>query len=165
MTWFADMTTYSYSLTGASGGPLNVGWLAPHHEFPRGPIDESHIEMLWSLCRVTVVDTRGIHRCELCSRDTVPSTYLHRDERRRLGTGEIRAFSPSGMTFAAPDLVFHYVRDHGYLPPRAFLLALEATSRPDLNEYTSRLDTLALPWKLNPLLTEEPRSILASELE
>ena len=144
---------------------MNVGWLNPHHQFTRGPIEDLHIDLLWSLCRVTVMDTRGIHRCEFCSGDPVLSAYLHHGERRRLGTGEVRTFSPSGMIFAAPDLVFHYMRDHGYLPPRAFLGALEATSSPDLTGYTSRLDTLGLPWKLNPLLSEEPRSILASKLK
>lgn len=161
MTWFADMSPYEYSTDG--GEPLNIGWLDPGHEFQRGSVEERHLDMVWLLCRVTVLDTRGIHKCELCSLEDVPCTYAHRDERRLLGTGEIRVFSPSGETFAAPDLIYHYMRDHHYLPPSAFLMALETTASKDLKDYTSMVDTLGLHWKLNPLVDGEPRRRSPSE--
>ncbi|WP_249375347.1 hypothetical protein [Streptomyces sp. I05A-00742] len=41
-----------------------------------------------------------------------------------LGTAELRVVSADGTWFIAPDLVLHYVTDHGYLPPDDFVEAV-----------------------------------------
>jgi len=44
-----------------------------------------------------------------------------------LGSAEVRVQGVDGTVFLAPDLVFHYVTEHGYLPPPSFLEALVAS--------------------------------------
>src|SRR5262249_18800720 len=44
-----------------------------------------------------------------------------------LGTAEIRV-RDTDVTFAAPNLILHYVVDHAYLPPEAFVRAVLASS-------------------------------------
>ena len=101
------------------------------------------------------MDTRGIHACDLCW--APPCTFVHRDERRLLGTGEIRVFAPNGDIFAAPNLIFHYMRDHDYLPPPAFVEALEEGRGSDLAVYTAGLRNRGIRWRDNPIRTEELR--------
>ncbi len=38
-----------------------------------------------------------------------------------VGGAEIRVTGSAGVTFAAPDMIIHYVTDHGYRPPDEFL--------------------------------------------
>lgn len=45
------------------------------------------------------------------------------DVQRRLGSAEI-AVATSATSFAAPDLILHYVRTHGYRPPAEFIQAV-----------------------------------------
>jgi hypothetical protein len=39
-------------------------------------------------------------------------------------SAEIRVVSTSGVTYAAPALILHYVEAHKYLPPAAFVAAV-----------------------------------------
>nr|WP_146610439.1 MULTISPECIES: hypothetical protein [unclassified Streptomyces] len=41
-----------------------------------------------------------------------------------LGSAEIHVFVESGECFASPDLIYHYVEKHGYLPPDDFVRAI-----------------------------------------
>jgi hypothetical protein len=41
-----------------------------------------------------------------------------------LGTGELWVTGDKGVIYAAPTLIVHYVEDHGYVPPAAFVSAL-----------------------------------------
>jgi hypothetical protein len=46
--------------------------------------------------------------------------------------------------FASPDLVFHFIRDHSYLPPNSFLKALIEGPAPGTTDYVQRMKSLAL---------------------
>ena len=41
-----------------------------------------------------------------------------------LGNAEIRVLGRNGKTYAAPNLIYHYIKDCGYLPPHEFLEAV-----------------------------------------
>ena len=43
-----------------------------------------------------------------------------------LGSAEIRVFGQNGKIYAAPNLIYHYMKDCGYLPPQEFLDELES---------------------------------------
>ncbi|MEW2394586.1 hypothetical protein [Streptomyces sp. NPDC046862] len=58
--------------------------------------------------RVAVLSL-GEHDCELCPADS-----------RFAGNGEYRFYVPDGAVYAAPQMIFHYMRDHGYRPPVEF---------------------------------------------
>ena len=53
----------------------------------------------------------------------------------RLGFAEIRAFSDDGKVYAAPNLMFHYIVDHSYLPPSEFIDAVLKGPRPSHPSY------------------------------
>jgi hypothetical protein len=41
-----------------------------------------------------------------------------------LGSAEIRVPSGNGTIYVAPNLIIHYIREHGYRPPDEFIRAL-----------------------------------------
>ena len=106
---------------------LNVGWLDAEHPFATGVLPASLLDALFSICeqRRTEV-TRGYHPCPFCIQPSYGGVLVERFGRRLLlGGAEIRLPLPGGPVFAAPDLVLHYVADHGYLPPPQFVAALQ----------------------------------------
>ena len=56
----------------------------------------------------------------------------------------MRVFGPAGATYAAPNLIYHYVVDHQYLPPDAFVRAVLDGPLPGSPEYLERAD--AFEW-------------------
>jgi hypothetical protein len=46
-----------------------------------------------------------------------------------LGSAELWVPASDGSIFAAPNMIVHYVEMHGYLPPPAFVLAVERCPR------------------------------------
>lgn len=70
---------------------------------------------------------RGWHACPLCPRsagtDPVPYPLVISDPRGDfpVGHGEIRVLGPSGRRYAAPEMIIHYVEEHGYRPPQDFV--------------------------------------------
>ncbi|MEV0367320.1 hypothetical protein, partial [Nocardia fusca] len=71
----------------------------------------------------------GFHVCEFCPApdpfDAMPQT-VYGDHSLNLGSAEIRVPVPQTPRhmFAAPNLIIHYVIEHGYLPPDAFVAAV-----------------------------------------
>ena len=126
MSYFEDLTPYSY-LDEPSEKVLNVGWLNKEHPFELGLVPHHLVERLRMLAaRHSVNQTRGFHECEFCTSDSdvATPTACSGDSRRQLGSAEIRVASRSGVRYASPDLVVHYVECHAYLPPKQFLDAL-----------------------------------------
>jgi hypothetical protein len=62
----------------------------------------------------------GYHTCEFCGR-------AH-------GTGNFGVLSDD-LLFVAPEMVVHYVREHGYRPPAEFIAAVLHSPLPDTEEY------------------------------
>jgi hypothetical protein len=122
-----------------------VGWLALGHEFPTTAPSNELLDALWAYCKVSVAQMRGIHECEFC-----PGEDVHNAERNGelllLGTSEIRVFSETGEIFAAPTLIYHYVRLHQYAPPAVFVRAVLAGPAPPDPEYFARLSQVGLDW-------------------
>ena len=134
-------------MTGAVPGAQNIGWLAVGHPFDTEQPAEGDLELIWAHCKVAVHETRGLHACDLCS-DWRPDDHLTtRDgERLMLGYSEIRVIGPSGQSFAAPSLIYHYVCVHHYRPPDAFLTALRSGLTPSSEAYFDALRTRAVTW-------------------
>lgn len=132
MTYFADGSEYSFLNTGEAGPIINIGWLDPAHPLPTGHVPGDVIRTLARLCRDPVHGTRGFHTCKFCppaGADREPfTTGRDEDGEFMVGSAEIRVAGPSGVTFAAPDMVIHYVTEHGYQPPDEFLAALGSSA-------------------------------------
>src|ERR1051326_7551523 len=125
MTHYLDMSPYTYHPAGVGVNTVNIGWLDAEYKFPLGKASDNFIELLWSLCKQPAVQTTGFHRCNLC---LIPSVGQHEARRcgelLKLGSAEIRVFDSNGQEYAAPNLIYHYVVEHYYLPPSEFIEAV-----------------------------------------
>lgn len=126
MTYFADLTPYTYDVTGVER--LNVGWLDATHDYMTGPAEASLGRALTYLLRFQVNETRGAHHCVFCGSSAVE---MADDDGNRclLGAAEIHVDGNDGSTFAAPSLIVHYVLEHDYRPPLQFQAAALAYAR------------------------------------
>jgi|HubBroStandDraft_3_1064219.scaffolds.fasta_scaffold12870_1 hypothetical protein len=142
MTYFADLTPYSYMRAlppGTEGDPelstegLNVGWLEPGHSYPTGEVPDAAVAgVLRRVISHRVNVMRGWHDCGLCPwpENSDPAVYPEPTEMEVDGTAvflghcEIRVRDEAGVLYAAPSLVAHYMGEHHYLPPAGFLEAV-----------------------------------------
>jgi hypothetical protein len=135
MTYFADLTPHTYTRFDAqflpTTPPINVGWLDKRFPFPTGTTSDEFRVRLAVLCESHLVHLhRGSHGCEFCTEDklytpTFDPTYGpgRRLVRAAHGNGTI-CVTHDGVSYAAPALIIHYVREHNYLPPEAFVQAV-----------------------------------------
>ncbi|WP_194917403.1 hypothetical protein, partial [Catenulispora rubra] len=75
-----------------------------------------------------VAVTRGVHGCRF--RHLFEADFQYRavygTRVLYLGSAELRVVAADGRWLTAPTLVVHYIRDHGYRPPQAFVEAVTA---------------------------------------
>jgi len=103
-TWIPDGGTETPFGSGA--GVFAVGWLSAFHPFRAGEPDPALADMLdRMLCdprRWLPWACAGMQVCEFCAE----------------ASGAQGLLVPAGdVLFVAPDLIGHYVRRHGYVPP------------------------------------------------
>lgn len=145
MTYFHDLSVYSYTTGRHLAGVYNVGWLDAEHEFPRGrPADSVALAELVkeSLPYSRVAQMRGFHVCELCSDQDWNQPVTVGGLQYVLGSAECWFPGPEGIIYALPTLVVHYVREHHYRPPVACIDAVRAFAEAPIQmetEYTRRL--------------------------
>jgi hypothetical protein len=180
MAYFPDLSFYEY-FRGDHPVAKNIGWLQRGHEFATETPSEEALNLLWSFCSISVMQTRGVHECDLC--EVPQAVYAVRNGTRLLlGTSEIRVFSrtstanslvkaisnieSSGLIFlrrselpisiyAVPSLIYHYVQAHHYKPPPEFLDALKEGLKPPEQQYFDRLESLGIDWKLKQSVPAE----------
>ena len=140
-----DLSEYSYIGRYARPGLLAVGWLDCEHPFRSGEVPQATQERLWLYCRRRIAQTRGLHVCNICQQsESEPVTVVRDGVCETLGSAEIRVFSAGGAAFAAPDLVYHYIGVHRYLPPQAFLDAVMTGPLPGSDLYEEMIQEYAL---------------------
>lgn len=122
VTHFHDLSRYSYSKSEIPD--TNIGWLSRWRPFRRGIAPADFVEALALQVRMPRNQMRGYHRCPFCVRfgNEMASVQISGTE-FHLGSAEVHAFS-HGKTFSAPNLVYHYVVRHDYLPPIEFIDAV-----------------------------------------
>ena len=151
MSYFADLTVYTYSKWDSRPNTLNVGWLDQARDCEKSSTDDDTVAKLWKFCGCSIGQTRGFHACNLpgCRghlEHLGPMRAIRGRIALKLGSAEIRVFGSDGKIYAAPNLIYHYVTVHGYKMPTEFVLALENCPDPDSAEYLERLKALGLPW-------------------
>lgn len=127
--YFPDLSPYQYYLKSPVETVRNVGWLDADKPYSVGVVSEQVLIKLEDLiCSTVPVDVhvnrlRGHVPCPLCG-DGPMTTASGAGE---LGASKIwiPALSPRGH-YAAPSLVYHYIRDHHYHPPADFIEAVMA---------------------------------------
>jgi hypothetical protein len=134
MTWYPDLSQYSYAPESIPPGQtiLNVGWLGSGHDFPTGDSPGGFLD--------TLADgharTRGWHGCNLPHAEQLeyPCTIEVDGNQVPLGSAEVRVISEDGTVLSAPNLVWHYIDYHQYLPPAEFVEAVLAHREVKLQE-------------------------------
>lgn len=128
MSYYVDMSPYEYG-SRTQPGVVHVGWLDGEHPYSRGVVPSELLDKMMELAKAPVELYRGFHACEICEWPPEEGAvddhaFLKWSESRR-SNGEIRV-TANGVTYAAPILITHYIEQHSYLPPEAFLKAVEA---------------------------------------
>src|SRR5689334_5603501 len=99
MAYFRDLTPYSYAPAEPSDATArNVGWLTLGINFPTAPSDAQFADRLWQYCKVSIVRTRGLHKCELCCSHEA-NIAARNNEELLLGSAEIRVISTQGQIY------------------------------------------------------------------
>lgn len=150
VAYFEDLSEYVYLQAGRRKGTFNVGWLGIEHAFPLGVAGGELLELIWECSKISVVQTRGIHRCELCKPAKTVRATRNGEPMILLGSAEIRVFSEDGRIYAAPTLIYHYIRTHQYKPPDEFLDALRLQPKPRTQGYLDLLQRHRLKWNETP---------------
>lgn len=125
MSFYPDM---GYASPVATGQHVRaIGWLHPNHAYTQGEVSVEFLTRLNEfIARGTTFDSLcfpgfgGFHTCEFCEK-------VH----------GIRNFGvpSSNLLFIFPEMIIHYVQQHGYRPPAEFVDAILATPLPDTEEY------------------------------
>ncbi|WP_151771742.1 hypothetical protein [Streptomyces abyssomicinicus] len=129
MTYYADLTPYTYLPPGGpgTGTPppwhglplLNVGWLSAARGYRKGTPPPELAETLREMTRSNrAQQTRGFHLCPWCS-----MRLLRAGPECPRSSAEIRVVGDD-VAYAAPELIAHYVEAHEYLPPNEFVHAV-----------------------------------------
>ena len=128
MTYYPDGSPYRYGHADDTG-LVCAGWLAADHRYPQHAPRDGFLDRLAWRC-VNRMDRayRGIHICELCPKDQADFvSVVCEGKKHLLGSAEITVAAGT-RTYAAPNLILHYVAVHGYQPPDDFVDTVMASS-------------------------------------
>jgi hypothetical protein len=118
------MTYHPDSNNDSSEKVLRVGWLDRDRHFSKGTADPEFLEKLKIHYEHRVRQTRGFHVCPFCEDRRFGRSVDMNGKTLMLGSAEIEIKDDRGRVFVAPDLLYHYIVAHDYLPPREFVNAV-----------------------------------------
>jgi len=109
-------------------GRVAIGWLHRDHPFPAAPTAPEFLTRLKEFVARYGDSAQalgwgamgGCHTCEFCG--------------KALGFGSF-GVPADGRLFYTPDMIAHYVEEHGYAPPEIFIAAVLACPLPGTAEY------------------------------
>lgn len=124
------------------------GYLWCGHSYPRGKVDEVVFERLVAIAKKPLLCACGFHTCNLGSCGTTQEQHdghlKFRYGERTLFLGSSEILVPDDeVVYCAPNLILHYIRDHGYRPPECFCAAVLKCPAPDTEEYRERIKRVA----------------------
>lgn len=125
-TYQKDLTPTTYMTYQPNDKVLAVGWLDAEKDFPKGNVPEGFIEKLSRLQRTNM--TKGSHECPFCEREKSEDGVRHLGHRHlgHRGSAELKV-TDNGITYMAPELIVHYVKEHNYQPPKQYIDAVMKT--------------------------------------
>jgi hypothetical protein len=122
-----DLKPYQRHLPFEIPEVLTVGWLEPEHDYPRGTVSTQIVEKIKGIIvEKTTADPivnqmRVAHRCNFCKAEPEDISF---PKSPFMGSTEIWIPGKKGKIYAAPNMIYHYIKDHNYLPPQEFLDAV-----------------------------------------
>ena len=117
MTYYPDLSACDYF--GSTDVPLvAIGWLENGRPVPTGEVPEQVFDQLRELLREPWGPACfGWHDCDLCVYRYGPSKLG--THRKTMGSKNV--FVPGdAKIYLAPELILHYIDQHGYSPPAEF---------------------------------------------
>jgi hypothetical protein len=122
--------SYIPDLTTLDSGHVAVGWLHPDYPFPNGEVSKQFVAKIKEFAARwgTSIDALGwgaaggFHTCEFCH--------------AAIGSGTFGEPS-SDHLYYVPEMISHYVEQHGYAPPPDFVGAVLVCPLPGTKEYKS----------------------------
>lgn len=120
--------------------PLAVGFLSRKYQFETGQTPPKFLQKLLLFCHPSKTVCQ-IHRAQNSALGGKQIEVEIKGEKVTLGAAEIRVIGDEDI-FAAPDLIYHYVADHNYLPPGEFIDAILNGPNPDSAEFRALINTL-----------------------
>ena len=102
---------------------LAVGWLEHPHRYAQGDVPANLVARLEQFVHAASEafaheHFRGLHCCSLCSTERAAAP---------LELSYINLLIPgSGVVYASPAGILHYMAEHSYLPPSDFIAAVNA---------------------------------------
>jgi len=124
--YYPDLSPYTYFRDHPSAKLLTVGWLDAEHDFKKGRVPREIVRKILTLCFDPINATRGFHQSPFHPPN--PEGYIVElnGKKMRLGSAEIRIEGQNEIVYAAPNLIYHYIKDCNYLPPEPFIEAVNA---------------------------------------
>jgi hypothetical protein len=129
-----DLSTNGYFVHGAN--VRAIGWLEVGYPFTRGPVPGDILATLKAqvVKAYQVAYHMGFHECSLCP-----------EGRQRTGLDNLMV-PTRGLLYVAPELVVHYIEDHGYRPPDEFLVAVQTCPEQGSAEFLELLQPFEHIW-------------------
>lgn len=135
---YEDLSGYRYYLSKPLKNVINVGWLNGLSSKEKNKPDISE-DFLLKLKDIIIGNTivnahvNLVRSTDPCEIDGCESVWIENDESSCcLGASEIWIPSNNkGFYFASPSMIYHYISEHNYIPPKSYL---DAVINFDLNK-------------------------------
>jgi hypothetical protein len=124
LLWYEVGDMVYYADSELSGSFVRVGWLDKMIPLNTGTADDVFLLKLRKRYHARTNQTRGYHLCPFCANPEFGVPMELEGKQFKLGSAEIHVKDPSGRIFVAPDLIYHYIVVHKYVPPREFIDAV-----------------------------------------
>jgi hypothetical protein len=126
MSFFPDMGPRSLMAVGDH--VRAIGWLHPGHPYTKGEVPVEFLARLKEFVARSGKSAEalcfgawgGIHTCEFCGKAHGVANF---------------GVPCDDLLFVAPEMVVHYIEQHGYCPPAEFVAAVLRSPLPDSEEY------------------------------
>lgn len=118
MVYYPDLSTNS------PGRAVRIGWLDREQPFSQGTPEAAFVEKLKAHYDHRVRQSRGFHACPFCKERRFGVPVKLGAKTLTLGSAEIEVRDEWGRVYVAPDLLYHYITEHQYLPPPEFMEAV-----------------------------------------
>lgn len=130
MAYVPDMTPWTYEP--GEDFLTAIGWLERGHPYTKGATPDDVLSILDRIRErnLSIVWYMGIHECTLsqacAAGPSVPRSHV----------GASNLIVPAeDRIFVFPELITHYIRDHGYAPPEVFCEAVRRCPAPESDAY------------------------------
>lgn len=151
--FFKDHSIYNHYVEKPIYQILNIGWLSSQHSYSSGKVKPYLIKKLKEILLSKNISDYKFNRircnspCQICGKCVELAFYdPNKQQTTNILLGFCEILIPSlhnGIFYASPALIFHYIQEHDYKPPQAYIdavLALDLTQSFNAQDYFDKLN-------------------------